>query len=264
MPLPFDLIPEDRDVESDIEAARILFRMPTQKLIQAARESGTAVEMESSTIYIQGDRFAVESRSEDGRFSAISDMVNQRMYLVLWDQKKVMVIGKEDLDQMKQKTNTAAQQALDHLSPEMRKQVEAAMKNNMRQEDAVSLRSTGKSEIINGFNCTQVIAETESGFQEIWAAEDQFGLSEKVGRFEAQMKQFMPSDEESDKDEWELVPGKVPVKVNTVSVPNFSNPRIKITTIESIQKKTVPPSKFIPPGEAEGFQHVTPADMYGM
>jgi hypothetical protein len=86
----------------------------------------------------------------------------------------------------------------------------------------------------------------------IWATDDGKGLSKHVASATQKMKSLFPSSGDEEKDEWELLPGKIPIVVKTYnSSMNGSN--IEIQEITKISKENPPAGKFTPPGKAQGF-----------
>ena len=66
VPISYSLIPEDAEMESEEEETMFFMTIPTEKLKQAATEEGLDVEANESTIYVDGDNFALEDNSEMG------------------------------------------------------------------------------------------------------------------------------------------------------------------------------------------------------
>ena len=155
VPISYSLIPEDVELESEEEEAMFFMTIPTEKLKQAALEEGREVTTNESSIYVDGDNFAAEDNSEMGKMTVISNAKDGVMYMVMWAQKRVVVMTAEDLKKMEEQANAAVEESIKMMSPEMQAQVRAAMKQEKQQKSGTKLTAnpTGKKMTINGFNC---------------------------------------------------------------------------------------------------------------
>jgi hypothetical protein len=155
IPISYSLVPEDVEIESEEDEALFFMTIPTEKLKQAAVEEGLEVNSNESTIYVDGDNFAVEDNSEMGQMTVISNANEGAMYMVRWAQKTVIVITPEDLKKIEEQANAAVEESIKMMSPEMQVQVRAAMEQEKQQKPGAKLvaNPTGKKMTINGFNC---------------------------------------------------------------------------------------------------------------
>jgi hypothetical protein len=160
----------------------------------------------------------------------------------------------EDMEKMQEKAKAASEGMLKHLSPELREQAKAAMESPEDQGQAqLEVRSTGKRMNRNGFDCEQYLIEKEEEVIAIWASDDLPRVAERVYRMAEQFAAIFPSDSDEDRDEWELVPGKIPIEVRTYRMSMMERPEIEIQAITGIKETKPPADKFTPPGENEGF-----------
>jgi len=262
IPVNMDLIPEDKDFNSPTDEAEFFLTMPDDKLKAAAPESAEEGAMVKSTMYIEGDNFAMETDSrEEGKTTVISDAKIGKFYYVLWPQKKVMVMSAGDVKSMQQRSQAAAEEMIKNLSPEMRKQVEQGMQEKGNTAAKPVVKASGKKMQKYGFNCEEYLVTEDNDVQIIWATGDISGLAEKVEDFSGKMKEMFPSEDEEESNEWELVPGKIPVEVRTYENDMMGMPSIKVQAITKIEKKQPPADVFKVPGKAEGFTQSSMNDM---
>ena len=261
IPVNLDQIPEDKEFNSPNDEATFFLTLPEDKLKAAAPESAEQ-EVTKSTMYIEGDNFAMETDSkETGKTTVVSDAKAGKFYYILWPQKKVMVMSADDMKAMQQKSQSAAEEMMKNLSPEMRKQVEQGMQGESAKSAKPVVKATGKKMQKYGFTCEEYLVTGENDVQVIWATGDISGLAAKVEDFSTKMQEIFPSEEEEESDEWELVPGKIPVEVRTYENDMMGNPVIKIQAITGIEKKQPPADVFKVPGKAEGFSQGSMNDM---
>lgn len=256
LPFSYELIPEGVEFKSPEDEVDFILDIPESKLKEAAVAEGREVKYEKTTIYMDGENFAVDTESEDGgKQTMISDTKTGRLYSIVWDEKKVFEMKPEDMQQMRAKTMAATQDMLSKLPPEMRAQVEAQMANS-KNDSAMKadVRPTGKKMKINGFNCEEYRVEQNEEVFSIWATADTSGIVKEVDRVSRKIRDLFQSDDDEEIDEWQLVPGKIPVKVRKFSTSGMTGePVLVIQTITKIESKKPSADKFKIPGEKEGF-----------
>jgi len=248
LPLSYELLPPDAEFDSFSEEARSFLILPDTKLAQIERQ-----ERVRSTIYVAGDNVAVESEADGEHVTVILKSAEDMMYYVLWAQKKVYEMSRADMDEMQKQISAAVEQSLEHLPPEMREQVREAMEaGSVGVESQPRVVATGKTATKYGHVCQQYMVQQEQKVTEIWAANDAYGLAEKARRMSQKMSEMFPSDDD-ERDEWDLVPGKIPVVVRAVRSNISGEPIMSVTALTSIKKTTPPAEKFMPPGKEAGF-----------
>jgi hypothetical protein len=265
VPISYSLVPEDAELDSEEEEALFFMTIPTEKLKQAAIEEGREVNTNESTIYVDGENFAVEDNSEMGKMTVISNAKDGVMYMVLWAQKQVMVMTAEDLKKMKEQANAAVEESMKLMSPEMQAQVRAAMEQEKQQKSGTKLAAnpTGKKMTINGFNCElYTIKKEEGAITGVWAAPDDMKITAAAENISEKLSKIFNMGEDEETDEWSLVSGNIPVEVREMSFDmSMGEPSFSITSIQKIERKTPPADKFYVPGESEGFTHGSYSDM---
>ncbi len=256
IPFNYDLIPEDKEFESEEDEGSYILSIPESKLKEAALAEGMEILEEKSTIYIDGDNFAVDTKSEDmGKVTMVSDMKTKMMYVIMWDQKKIMEIKPEDLAKMEERVMNAAEAMLENIPPEMRDQVKAEMeKEKNKPQVKYDAQPTGNKMKLYGFNCEEYRVSKDDELIAIWASDERVDLANDIDRISGKFDELFKMNEEEDIDEWELVPGKIPVLVKTY---RFSmtgeEPGITIQAITGIENKKPSADKFKVPTEDDGF-----------
>jgi hypothetical protein len=257
LPVSYELIPEDVEFESEDDEVAFFLNLPAEKLRSAAIAEGREISEQKTTIYIDGGNVAVESISDEmGRTTLVSDTKTGVLYYVLWSQKRVMEMKPGDMEKMREK-------ALENLPAEMREQARAEMeKETKRKPNRYNARPTGKKMNLSGFDCEQYLANTDEGMVSIWAANDRSGVVGEVDRASQKLEELFQTEEDDEVDEWDLVPGKIPVEVRRYSgVVMMEEPILRIQAITKIQKKKPSAEKFKVPGESEGFTRGSMMDM---
>jgi hypothetical protein len=260
IPVNFDLVPEDHVLESIEDEALFFLGMEPAKLIEAAKSSGDEIQMMESVIYLKGSDFAFESNSEAGKITLISVESSNKLYMVMWDMKQVLVITPEEVGAMKEQADNYAEEMIKNLPPEMQEQVREQMATDHGSEASpdYEVQETGRTKIVHGFDCAEYLLESDGHMMMIWAAEDQTGLADQVAAITDKFKQMFP-DEGDEMDEWDLMAGKIPVEVLDYyeSLTAMGEPGIVLSMIEGIKNTNPPNSAFIPPGTEQGFTYTS-------
>lgn len=253
-PIFYEWIPEDAEFDSEIDEAKFFLEIPESKLKEAVQEEGEELDIRKSTLYIDGDNIVVESESDEGKTTFISNYEKRMFYYVIWPQKKVYEVSSEEIQDSQKKAVAASDEMLKHLPPEQREQIKKAMKS-MKGEIPVEpkVTKTGKKMKKYDYDCEQYIIEDGEKVTAVWASDDIHGLSKKAKSVSEKLAAIFPPEDDEDKDEWDLVPGKIPVEVRTFRWGMMGQPEMEIQAITKITKTKPPKTKFIPPGKKEGF-----------
>ncbi|MGZ2370634.1 DUF4412 domain-containing protein [Ancylomarina sp. YFZ004] len=255
IPINYELLPEGTNFEDPVDEAKFFLNLSEKKLKESAYSEYEEIDILKSTIYIGGDNFAVESQSkEDGKITVILNYNTGMMYYVIWSQKKVFEMSKDDMENIQEEANTSVQKMLAQLSPEMREQAKLAMEQKSDLEESKQdIVSTGKKMTKYGYKCEQYMITGDHDVMTIWASADQLGLAKKAQSVSEKLTKIFPTDDQKNKDEWELVSGSIPIEVRTYQMDPMAGARMEIQAITKINKTNPPAEKFIAPGEAEGF-----------
>jgi len=255
IPINYELLPEGTDFEDPVDEAKFFLNLSENKLKESAYSEYDEIEIQKSTIYISGDNFAVESQSkEEGKITVILNYNKGMIYYVLWAQKKVFEMSKDDMENIQEEVNASVQKMLEQLPPEMREQAKMAMKEKMGdQESKQQIVATGKKMNKYGYKCEQYMIVSAHEVMTIWASADQLELAKKAQSVSEKLAKIFSTDVKKNKDEWELVSGRIPIEVRTYQMDPMVGARMEIQAITKINKTNPPAEKFIAPGEAEGF-----------
>ncbi len=259
VPVSLGLIPDDMEFDQNNDEAMYILELPESRIREAAEEDGEPLTIENLTISMDGNKLAVDTRSEEGRTTVISDLTRKGFYLIAWPEKKVYEVSSADMKQMQQQAEAASQAMLSQLPPEQAEQVRAAMKA-ARNSSSAKITDTGEKMTKYGFDCEKYIIRREAEVTIVWAAEDSHGLSRKAKAVSGKLAEMLPSGENAGNDEWDLLPGKIPVEVrsySTVSEPAELTVRC-ITQIDFVRPQA---KAFAVPGTAQGFTKGSFMDM---
>ncbi len=264
IPVCYDLIPEDVEFEEPEDESNFFLNIPESKLKEAASAEGREIKEERSTIYIDGEDFAVETESGDmGKVTMVSDTKTGMIYLIMWSQKKVIEMKPEDMAKIEEKTKAATEKMLENLPLEMHEQVQAEMeKEKNKPRVKYEAKPTGKKMMLNGFNCEEYLITKEDEYITIWASGDKSEIVNEVDRISRKFDNLFRTGEDEEVDEWQLIPGKIPVQVKTYrSSMMTGEPSLTIQTITGIENRKPSADKFRVPGENEGFTKGAMMDM---
>lgn len=256
IPINYELVPEAMEFEDAADEARYFLQLSERKLKEDAQGEYGEIEMIASTIYIDGDNFAVESQSEEeGKTTVILNHNKGIIYYILWSQKKVYEMSNDDIVDIQKDADAAMQKMMAQLSPEMQEQAKMAMKNEKGQKQATKqIKSTGREMIKYEHRCSEYLLEDEQEVMVIWASDDNMDLAKKAKSMSDKFDEIFPSMGEDEQDEWELVAGKIPVEVRTFRLDAMGGAKMEIQAITRITKTKPPVEKFILPSEAVGFE----------
>jgi hypothetical protein len=263
IPVNYELIPEDTEFEAPDGEINFILDIPANKLKAGAIANGAEINEEKSIIYIDGNNFCIETVSEEnGKVSMIANSKTNNIYTVLWPQKKVVELKPEDIENMKKKAKEATEKMLKYLSPEMREN----LMNNMNQEKdktkvEYQVKPTGEKKQISGLNCSQFRVSKGEEIMDLWVTEDSFGLFNDVIRISKKFEELYNTDNDNEFDEWQILPGQIPVQLSTFTESISGEPVIVIRKITKIENKKSPVEKFYIPGDKEGFTKGSFMDM---
>lgn len=255
--LNYNLLPDN--VQEPEEEAQFFLNLPEDQLKNAMQSNGGELQVTSTTMYMDGDNLAVESETPDGKTSMVSNSKEGTFYMINWAQRQVVVMSSKDIDAMKAESEKAREQAMQNLSPEERQQVEAAEQAEQAEHanrEGPTAEATGKTMKKHGFDCRQYLIQQEDETMAVWASSEYRDLAEIISRITKEWDEaFAMEDEGEDEeaDEWELLPGQVPVEVRAYQGGMMGTPSMSVTAITGIEKRTPPAEVFRVPDESDGF-----------
>ena len=240
------MMPADKEFSSSTDVAKYFLNLPDSKLT-----GDKTANMSKTTIYLQGNNFATDDDSPDeGKTSTIINTNKGMFYMVSWPHKSVMQMSVKDMKEMQKKAIETQKEEMKKLSPKMRKQIEEDDANK-KSQNGYKTKFTGKERKINGFDCKQYMIEHGEDVKMVWAADDNKGLGKHIESITNMMKSVFTSGEE-EKDEWELLPGKIPIEVRSF-YSGMDGSQIVVGKIKKISEEKPPAGKFMPPGKDQGF-----------
>ncbi|MBN2596847.1 hypothetical protein [Labilibaculum sp.] len=255
IPINYELVPADMEFDDVADEARFFLQLSDRKLKDAAQREYGDIETIASTIYIDGDNFAVESSSqEEGKTTVIVNHDKGIIYYILWSQKKIYEMSNGDMADIQKDADAAMQKMMSQLPPEMQEQAKMTMKTEKgRLKTTKQITATGREMIKYGQRCSEYLLEDDRELMVIWASDDSMGLAKKAKSMSEKLAEIFPSMDEQEQDEWELVAGKIPVEVRTFQLDAMEGAKMEVQAITRMTKTTPPAEKFILPAEAVGF-----------
>jgi len=264
IPINYELIPEDIDFDSFEEETNYIMGIDSKILRAAAIKNGLDVIDEKATTYIDGNNFAVETESDEmGKFTMVLNTKTGLMYSIMWEEKKVLEMNANDIKEIEDRTKSITEQMLNNLPEEYREQVLTEMKKEEPEpKNEFEIVSTGKKMELFGFRCDGYNAYQGEEVMFIWASDDKVGIVKEIKSISEKFDKIFKNDDEDDINEWDLIPGKIPVQVIKISSSGmYGEPVMNIVSITNIEKKQPPKDKFYIPGDKEGFSRSTMMDM---
>ncbi len=246
------MMPADKRFANQTEEARYFLNQPDNKFSPDNERETGSYKITKSTIYLDGDNFAADNISSNGdKTSTITNANRGMFYLVSWPRKTVMEISTKDMEEIQKNAATSGKNSKKNLSPEADKETEKNEADTISQSDTAA-RFTGREINKNGFECKQYLVEQGDNIMMIWATDDNKGLSAHFESITKNMKALFPSDNDQEKDEWDLLPGKIPIEVKTFSR-DMNGSHIDVQEIKKISNEKPRAERFIPPGKSQGF-----------
>lgn len=263
--LSYDALPDN--ITNPEDEALFFLNLPEDQLKSAMQATGSDIQVTPTTIYLDGNNLAVESESPEGKTTMVSNSKEATFYLINWPQKQVLVMSADDIAEMKAESEKAREQAMQNLAPEVRKQIEEAEKAddaNRAAAAAPNAEPTGKKMQKYGFDCTQYLIKKEDETVSVWASKAHPDLANTVRALSKEWSEaFSMGEEEEDQeaDEWELLPGQIPVEVRAYQGGTMGTPSMNVTVITSIERRQPPADVFRVPGQSDGFTHQSMKDL---
>jgi len=264
IPISYELIPEDVEFESQEDENNFFLKISESKLKEAAITEGIEIREEKAIIYIDGNNFAVETDSDDmGKITMVSNAGTGVMSTIMWEQQKVLEMSSGDMATMEEKSKAMADKMLENLPPDMREEVIAGMeKEKNKSQITYNAQPTGKKKELYGFDCEEYRVNNDEEAITVWASADELGITKEVKRFSERFDKLFNTGDDEGFNEWELISGKIPIQVITLSSSMImSEPVMVIQIITKIDKKKPSANKFKIPGEDEGFTKGSMMDM---
>jgi hypothetical protein len=263
IPVDYSLFPEDVEFDSMEDEMEYILNIPLDDLIAAAKNEGYDIAEETTVSYFDGDRFAVETSSEEsGKMTMLSDVATGKMLLIIWAQRMIMEVAAEDVENVQEQTNQDIEEMIKDMPPEAQDAIRAEMQQDFGSSDMpVQTSPTGKTQTINNFVCEEYRVQAGEEMKSIWFTRDTQGLLKALDVLSQKYQDVFKMDEEDDFDAWKLIPGNIPIQVKSVSMDyRMGEPTLSVETVTQILKETPPAGVFEITGEAKDFERVSYED----
>lgn len=230
------LIPANIDYESE-EFQNFVFNLPLEKLLKSSNENQVNVLKETTTIYMEDNNLAADMVSEEmGRVTMVFKAKSNIMSTIMWKEKKIMEMKQSSDDNLWGDSET----------------------DENLYEGENNFNATGRIRTINGFECEEFIGYQNESVVSYWMAEPDKNQYDEMKKMGVKLGEIF-QDEEEEINEWEIIPGKIPIEIRTLFM--FGEPTISIETIEKIESKSPPSEIFNVPGKSEGFTKMNMMDV---
>ena len=220
------------DVDSMAAADTVFSKTPAQ-LRQMALESGDeeAYSEELVDIYIKGDAFLMNTRQDGQRATVIFNTGSSKISTLIHDQKMVMVTDMNAAAEMENQMAAAM-----GMNPEM-------MADDIGEEDLFSMKPTGETRTINGFQCELYKGtDSDGAFCQMWIHK---GFSDVFESLITAFSELDKSDAGDDKEAafFKKIKG-VPILTKTQSMGE-----VNINEITAISREPVSSDMFKVPAD---------------
>ncbi|MFQ5544258.1 MAG: hypothetical protein ACE5FY_07915 [Nitrospiria bacterium] len=292
IPISHSLFPETEENSgsdlSEQDAIDFFLNLPIRKLKEAAVAEGGRIRKEKQTIYSDGDNFAIETQSDEGKETMVLDMKTGTSHTIMWAQKMVIEANPKDLEKIQKMAESSAEKTFEAMSKNMPPEMLRLMKEEMEKEKEKAkvraknkspvkrlARPTGRKKKLHGFDCEEYRINKSESVTIIWASRDESGITKALNRFSEKLDNLYASfDDEGDDDidGWTLVPGRLPVEVRTFTrtmmmdgppmMMGMDGPALTVRVLTKIEKKKPSTGIFKVPGKKEGFKTVSVLEQF--
>mgnify|MGYP002624211107 CR=1 FL=1 len=273
----------NKELSDPMQIAEFLFDVPLERIAAAQQKHDSEGGAFDMTMYLQEQKVRMDMQSPMGKMSAIIREDEDKMYNVMWAQKKYMEMSLEHIRQMRKgvmqnmpemQNMPDISQMLDKLPPEAREKALEAMKKSGQmqhmqgQHDSKksqqSAEKSGRKRQINGFACEEWIVRDGNEISSYWVTHSRPELAKRVQEYSKTLSQGMgmrEDDASAGKEIWELVPGSFPVESRTFKQRHRGDIALDIMVVENIEEKVLDGKTFEVP---EGFEPGSMFDMMNM
>ncbi|MCZ6821172.1 MAG: hypothetical protein O7G31_17020 [Calditrichaeota bacterium] len=285
--IPEDLLwtlGNDEDLEDPEERTAFFASLPESKYLRKAEAEGITLEKSISTIYVDGNNFAVESMALDEGKMTFIYLENGDIYMVMWNKKKVIKTSQEEINQMKKDATAMISQAQQnmpnmdallskYMTEEQKQQMQEAMNKlkgmgqgmpdqTPQEKPKVTIERPGTKRKLLGTEAELYIAKAGKKVEGIWAIDNDRALAAKFLEMGENMTAAFEMEGLKEIKEWEIIPGKFPASKTTVEM-GMRGGRLSVDVeyYTSIKRETPTADKFVPPGKDEGFTQGTLMDL---
>ena len=263
MILAGDKFMEDPNPE---DIARYFFAMSVNDLLQKAGIAEMEPEVEESTLYFSGKKVRIDTGSETDKSSFIMRMDERKIYQIMWEQKKYMVMSMDEIAEMQKQAQAALknlggmEDMLDKLPPEARAQLQASLGKTAVKSEPPKVSVTGRTAKLNGFDCEEYMVKAGSSQSQYWVSKKYPALQKAYQIMINEMPDFEGSGEGvNEKEVWRQIPDGWPVVSKEFEFDMMSmGGSLYIDEMLSLEEKAVAPGTFDIP---ENFDQITMQEM---
>lgn len=267
---------DGKGIEKTDDIANYLFDLPFENLEKLHKIESSDEALREMVMYLQNGKFRMDMHAPVGKISTIIREDLDKMYNVMWAQKKYMEMSLAEIRQMRKGVMQNMPQMqnmpdiskmLEKLPPEAReKALEAMIKAGQMQEmhgqktsdEPQNAEKTGRKKTINGFHCEEWIMRKGNDISIHWVTAAKPELAKMIKDFSRTFGQGLGmyrENEEAEKEIWQLVPGTIPIESRKFQQNRME---LEITRVEKIEQKLLNSKTFEVPKNFE------PGSMFDM
>ena len=233
------------------------------KLEKSANEIGQPPNIEKMKMYVQGEKFRIDSESPShGKMTAIFRKDLGMMYQIIWEKKTVvqmsideaqkMTKGLMDMSKQLQKNMPSMEKMLESLPPEQRQKAIEAMKaagqmpSSTGKKAKPTIKKTGRKIDINEFpQCEEYSVVQGNKNIVLWATGTKPRLTKMLYEMAKDFKSSFGMADDDDVDPWELIPNKLPVLTVTYEEDMMrGRTQFEVVEILSVKETKIPAKIF--------------------
>ncbi|MFQ5628682.1 MAG: DUF4412 domain-containing protein [bacterium] len=271
-----------KGIEKTDDMANYLFDLPYEEFIKQHKIENSDEAIREIVMYLQDGKFRMDMQAPMGKMSNIIREDLDKMYNIMWAQKKYMEMSLSQIRQMRKGVMQNMPQMqnmpdmskmLEHPPPEAREKALEAMRKAGRmqqmqgqkiQDEPQSAEKTGRKKTINDFPCEEWLVRKGDSISRHWVTSSKAELARMIKDFSGTLRQGLgmnKKNEETEKEIWELVPGTIPIETRKFKQDRMGKVELEITRVEKIEQKQLAGKTFEVP---EGFEPGSMFDMMNM
>ncbi|MFQ5771262.1 MAG: hypothetical protein ACE5HX_12040 [bacterium] len=234
------------------------------KLEQAANEIGQPPAVERSTIYLQGEMFRMDSKTDAGEMTVIFRKDLGMMYQIDWTKNIVLKMSAEDIEKMRKGAMDMAKRMQKNMPANIEKMLQG-LPEEQRKKALEALKASGqdfpgmtekkakptitdlhnRKDFANFPNCNEFRVVDGNKYIAIWAYSRKPHLSKMFHTFTEEFKSSFDMEDEEIEPEELLPKDKFPVLTITYEENMMGgNMDFQTQLIEKVQETRIPISVF--------------------
>lgn len=229
-----------------------LFALPVEQVIQESSTQDVAPEVSSNTFYVSGKKIRVDTTEEEEKVTSMALLDEGKVYTIFWAKKQYMELSIDRIRQMQKQASEALkklpgmEEALEKLPPEIRAQMKANLGKTEEGTSSVKVTKTGHSATVNGIECEEYLAETQTGETQLCVCKEFPELRKSFDLFMEAFPGFEGLAEEQNTEKiLKEIPNGWPVLIKELKFdPLAMEFSFDVAEILSVEKKDLPPDTF--------------------